>query len=515
MERPPPSFFAAPRRTLPVLLALALGTVGSALLARAVQRSEEAALHRAVDAEAANIVARIGEQFQTRLFALERMADRWRLSAGTSEAVWTQDASNNIAHFGGFRAIARLSADGHVQWVVPDIDAARVGADLGTEPARREAMDEAWRTLRPIVSPPVKLLDGGMGVLVYLPLFIESRFDGWLTGVFEVSQLLGVSLRPLDAYHLRLSTAETVIYDTLEPTDGVCSARAVGVFDLGWRAEVCASAQLERDVHEPFPELALALGLAFTGLVGGLLYALQLAGEREHEARALAARLRAKANALERAQRELAELSWSVSHEIRTPLRAIDGYAAILAQEGAPEARPALERIRANAQRMGRQLDGLLELLRVARTEPRVAPVNVSALARRRIATLVAAAPARHVHVHVDDGIEVLGDPALLTTVLDALLENAWKFTAMREEAHISVLSRPRGFCVQDDGVGFDMAFVDKLFATFERLHAPGEFEGLGLGLAIAARAVGRHGGRIWAEGAPEKGARFYVELPP
>ncbi len=503
------------RRAVTLALLLAAGVVGTGMLALEVERAEDRALIRAVDVKASDLVLRIGHELQARLLALDRMAARWDIAHGTPRALWEQDAANYVAHYGGFRAIERLDAEGRVAWVIPHTYDAFIGMDVTAEPTRRAALDEAWLRNRAVVSAPVELLSGGTGVLVFLPLYTDDRFDGWLGGVFQVRQLLAATIGEVDGHRIRLSVGDEVFYEDPGPRTSFCSVRAVGVFYLGWRLEVCAAPELEASVRGPLPRVALFVGLVFTGLTAGLLVALQLAGDREERARALAASLREKADALERAQRELAELSWSVSHELRTPLRAIDGYAAMLAEETSECGRPGLARIRANAQRMARQLDGLLELLRVARVDLRVEDVDVTRLARQRLAALAAAEPGRHVEARVDERLVLRGDQGLLVTVIDALLDNAWKFTAARDPGHVWVRATPGGFCVQDDGVGFDMAFAAKLFGPFERLHAPGEFEGLGLGLAIAARAVSRHGGRIRAEGAPGRGATFYVDLPP
>ncbi|MFN7146787.1 MAG: ATP-binding protein, partial [Myxococcota bacterium] len=448
------------------------------------------------------------------LRALERMGDRWHQAEGTPRDLWADDAGHYVADYGGFRAIEWIDADGVVRWVVPTGHEEVVGDDVDDDPVRGVAMREAWRRGRAAVSPPVPLRSGGTGVVVYVPLHTRDRFDGWIAGVFHIQELVAATMGSLEDYRVTLAMGDEVLYaDPGEATD-ICSVRVLGVFYLGWRVEVCAGPTLEEALRGQVPELTLAVGLAFTALTAGLLLAVQMAADRETRSRALARTLREKADALERAQAELAELSWSVSHELRTPLRAIDGYAAIVAEEAPPERRPALERIRANAQRMARQLDGLVELLRVARAEVRVRDVDVSALARERLARRQAAEPERAIAAQVDDGIVVRGDERLLAVVVDAIIDNAWKFTAGREPGHIHVTRAPRGFVVQDDGVGFDMAFAHKLFATFERLHAPGEFDGLGLGLAIAARAVARHGGEIRAEGTPGKGAVVVVELP-
>ena len=226
---------------------------------------------------------------------------------------------------------------------------------------------------------------------------------------------------------------------------------------------------------------------------------------------------------LEAANRELESFAYSVSHDLRAPLRALDGFSAILLDDYGEQldekGRGYLDRIRAADQRMGALIDALLELLRLNRGELRRERVDLSELARRVAAELVEAEPERAVEFVVAEGLEASADRSLVRALLANLIGNAWKFTARHEAARIEVgaqeVDGERVFFVRDDGAGFDMAYADKLFGAFQRLHSPGEFEGLGIGLATVQRIISRHGGRVWAEGEVEKGATIYFTLPP
>jgi PAS domain S-box-containing protein len=221
------------------------------------------------------------------------------------------------------------------------------------------------------------------------------------------------------------------------------------------------------------------------------------------------------------ANRELEAFSYSVSHDLTAPLRAIDGYARMLEEDFAAQigasGKGYLARIRAGSQRMHQIIDGMLALSRVTRNEMRRETVNLSAIAEQILSDLKQMQPERVVRTHITLDICVRGDPNLLRIALENLLRNAWKFTARRPAATIEfgVLhgeDKPVYF-VSDDGAGFDMQYAGKLFGAFQRMHGAQEFEGTGIGLAIVQRIVQRHGGRIWAEAAPDKGARFYFTL--
>lgn len=226
--------------------------------------------------------------------------------------------------------------------------------------------------------------------------------------------------------------------------------------------------------------------------------------------------------ALRAANRELEAFAYSVSHDLRAPLRAIDGYAAILAEEHAPalgeDGRGLLSRVRSNAKRMERLIEDVLAFSRTGRREMSAAVVDMAALAREVAAELGTAAEGRLVRFEIGDLPGVEGDRSMLRQVWINLLSNAVKFTRYSPQALIEVDASTAAdmnvYRVRDNGVGFDMAAAGKLFGVFERLHSGSEFEGTGIGLAIVKRIVERHGGRVWAEGQPGAGAQFHFSLP-
>ena len=220
--------------------------------------------------------------------------------------------------------------------------------------------------------------------------------------------------------------------------------------------------------------------------------------------------------------REQEAFSYSVSHDLRGPLRHINSYSALLAEDFGgslpPQAHGYLERIRAASSRMGNLIDNLLELSRVSRVEMKTLTVNLSELARGIAAALQESEPQRQVEWVIADNLTGRGDPTLLRQLGENLLGNAWKYTARTTAARIEFGQADREgecvFFVRDNGAGFDMAYQDKLFGPFQRLHGD-EFEGTGIGLATVQRIIERHGGRIWAEGKVNEGATFYYTLGP
>ena len=232
-------------------------------------------------------------------------------------------------------------------------------------------------------------------------------------------------------------------------------------------------------------------------------------------------RMRQRTAELEVANRELEAFSYSIAHDLRTPLRSISGYAQILRDEttGRLDENSLLyvDNILQAAQRMTGLIYDLLRLARVTRSELHRRSIDLSHVAQTALDTLRQRDPQRQVETIIQPGLNAHGDPSLLRILLENLLDNAWKFTRRQEQPLIEFGAYDEGgktvYFVKDNGAGFDMAYSDKLFGTFERLHRQDEFEGAGMGLATARRIVRRHGGHIWAHGEVNKGAEFYFKL--
>lgn len=225
---------------------------------------------------------------------------------------------------------------------------------------------------------------------------------------------------------------------------------------------------------------------------------------------------------LKAVNKELEAFSYSVSHDLRAPLRSIDGFSQALLEDCSAQLDPMgqdyLRRIRSATQRMGHLIDDLLTLSRVTRSDMHMETVDLSRIASRICTDLQQTQLERQVEIAIQPNLVAQGDTHLLQVVLENLLNNAWKFTSKHLQAEIEfgAIAQDNGifaYFVRDDGTGFDMAYSDKLFSPFQRLHAIGEFPGNGIGLATVQRIVHRHGGRVWAEAAVEKGATFYFTL--
>lgn len=244
--------------------------------------------------------------------------------------------------------------------------------------------------------------------------------------------------------------------------------------------------------------------------------------EVENRIQKLNADLQERAIQLETTVKELEAFSYSVSHDLRAPLRSIDGFSQALLEDYADqlpdEGQNHLMRVRAATQRMAQLIDDMLGLSRVTRAPMQSKFVNLSALAQNIVNNLKQTHPERQVSFLIASDLAAKGDPELLRIVLENLINNAWKFTSKREDAYIEVGAQDdageRIFYVRDNGAGFDMAFANKLFGAFQRLHSGAEYPGTGVGLATVQRIIRRHRGNIWAESSVDKGATFFFTLP-
>ena len=239
----------------------------------------------------------------------------------------------------------------------------------------------------------------------------------------------------------------------------------------------------------------------------------------------LEARVKKRTAELERSNKSLQAFTYSVAHDLSTPLRGLNGFSEILLEEYGEllgeTGRGYAGRIQAASERMATVIDDLLRLSQLSRADLNLVPVDLSAEVVAIADGLRSHDPGRRVSFAIQDGVWVTADHILIRAVLENLVENAWKFTAGRDGATIEFATTTTDdegmVCcyVRDNGVGFDPAYVDKLFQPFQRLHTAGEFPGTGAGIGLVSvqRIVERHGGRTWAQGAVDGGATFYFTL--
>jgi PAS domain S-box-containing protein len=360
----------------------------------------------------------------------------------------------------------------------------------------------------------------------YRTLFESNPHPMW---VFDTQTLQFLTVNDAAVAHYGYSREEflSMTLKDIRPPEDVTAMTSVISSDLGTMTDTAVWRHRLKSGSIIFVEITTH-ALEFAGRSGRMVLAHDItARKRVQDAlrrlnATLEQRVVERTRELSLANRELESFSYSVSHDLRAPLQAIDGFGRALVSKHADrldsQAIHYLNRIRAGTSQMSQLIDDLLSLAKVTRTEIHAERVDLAQKARQIIDRLRAAHPQREVRVEIADELEAFGDSRLLAIVLANLLENAWKFTAREPDAQIRVgiatsADGQKPFFVADNGAGFDMAYVDKLFKAFQRLHTTAEFEGTGIGLATVYRIITRHGGRVWAEASPGHGAVFYFTL--
>jgi PAS domain S-box-containing protein len=291
------------------------------------------------------------------------------------------------------------------------------------------------------------------------------------------------------------------------------------MLDEGVRAGSRGEIELSGPGGAVLPVQLAVSGFDFDGMPLSCLIMTDLGAQRAAEERAAQ-----RTAEVEQANRNLEAFSYSVSHDLRAPLRALHGFSEALLEEYGDRldetGRGYATRVQAASERMAALIDDLLHLSRVTRAGISLAPVNLSAEVEELAGDLRRRSPDRAVRVVIQDEVWVNADRALIRSVAQNLIENAWKFTSRRADAVIefgtvAAASDAEICCyVRDNGAGFDDDYADKLFQPFQRLHSADDFPGTGIGLASVQRIIERHGGHAWAEGVVDRGATFYFTLP-
>jgi light-regulated signal transduction histidine kinase (bacteriophytochrome) len=218
------------------------------------------------------------------------------------------------------------------------------------------------------------------------------------------------------------------------------------------------------------------------------------------------------------ARRELEAFSYAVSHDLRAPLRSLSGFSQALIElptaSTDPKAEHYVNRIQQATRKMADLIDALLSLSRISRADMLVRDINVTQLCHEAASAMTKKFPERRVEIDIAPNMTAQGDSRLVRTAIELLFDNVWKFTADRDPARVTVGYDGEAFFVRDNGVGFDMAYAEKLFRPFQRLHAETQFGGIGIGLATVQRIIARHGGRIWAEAQRDQGTTVFFSLP-
>jgi len=530
-----------------------LGVAASLLLWNALAESQRTRFRTVLASDAAQERAAIQHRIEGQIDALESLARAWADFGRPARRQWVFETGMALDRFPGIDSVAWVDPSFSEVWAVergPGRESVRF-AERDPGPAGQSGARALTDTR---MAGPFRGEDGSFHYRAQVPVGAPPEGRGALLADVDIGASLSAGAAPVSP-----SVAGVVEWDGITvfrhgtPADLEAGSWPGESGDIvlspgvRWRAAHRPTPALASALISPLPGYVLGIGLLASGLLSAFLYEGGLARlrarelERSHrdldrqvretrgaEAalrdlnRELENRVRARTAALDDAVAELESFNYSVSHDLRSPLGAILNFTAILQEDyedrmDGPGV-DALRRIRASAESAMSMMDGLLELSRMGRAELRTRRVDMAQMARSCFEEAAAGGAGSEVRLQVDDLPPAQADPAMVRAVFTNLFRNAIKYTRDREKPEVRVAARSEGtesiYSVSDNGVGFDMRFADKLFRAFERLHSGEQFEGTGIGLAVVARIVQRHGGRVWAEGAPDGGASFFFSLP-
>lgn len=425
------------------------------------------------------------------------------------------------------------------------------GYDMFSEKVRNAAMQQARDSGLATLSGKVTLVqetheDRQAGFLMYLPVYregaslasVEQRraaLLGFVYSPFRMHDLMRGSLGTLgndidlDIFDGRQMNAASLMYDAAndfetsqETPNAFSKVLPLEIAGHTWTIRLKSLPSFEKSMSSNEPIIILISGLILSGLLFTIAWSLATTRSRAVAlANRMTAALRRSYAELQGVHNEMEAFSYSVSHDLRAPLRSIDGFSHALLEECgqslSAQGEDYLRRIRRASQRMSALIDALLNLSRLSRSGLNWEKVNLTALVQDISEHLQQRQPERHAQFIIAENVQVAGDPLLMRVLMENLLDNAWKFTgnnsSTRIEFGVYEQNAERVYFVKDNGVGFDMEYVDKLFGAFQRLHSNEEFAGTGIGLATVRRIISRHGGEVWTTAKVGEGATFYFTL--
>ncbi len=440
-----------------------------------------------------------------------------------------------------------------------------LGYDMMAEATFRAAMEQARDTGAAAVSGMVKLMQEAQeseqaGFLTYLPVYrkglptstVDDRraaLMGYVYGPFRMNDLMRGILRQ-DKVDLALEIHDgpaisdkslAFVSEKAAPKALFTHAVSMDLNGRTWTLNISSLPNFEARLLRGKARAIMIAGIPITLLLMAVTWlilnmrarALAIAYDmtlalRESKSEilrlnaGLEQRVLERTSQLDAVNKELETFAYSVSHDLRAPLRSMVGFCQALVEDYSDKldetGKDYVRRVSAASKRMGQLIDDLLTLSRVTRAEVKKTEIDLSGMAETMAEQLRRDEPGRNVEFKITPGVIVQGDEILLRTVIENLLGNAWKYSAKRPYATIEFGIEANGveptYFVRDNGAGFDMAFADKLFKPFQRLHGSAEFEGTGIGLASVANIVRRHGGRVWAEAKLGAGATLLFTIP-
>lgn len=552
-------------RLLPVIIGVVVLT-GTLVFWRALVVQERVHIDRTIEIKTTAARDTIHNELETRTQALLRMAKRWEAHGRPLQRIWESDAGYYISHFHGYRAIGWVDPSFSLRWVVTHSRADKPGA-TGIEGALKNVSAASMGRKELMLSDPFVIDDQNVFMSV-VPITLGEKFEGFIVGIFNTDDLFD-SILPSELaglYSVEVLKGDNELYAKKYGafTDAKWSHEsALNLTGADWTVRVRPTPAALRQMRTSLPEVILAAGLIMSLLFTLAVHYAQTSQSRteaaeaaniklgqevmerkraEEEAESHAAEL-ADANArlelevverkkaeetvarhsaeLERSNAELEQFAYVASHDLQEPLRVIAGYVQLLSKRYRgkldSDADEFISFVVDGTNRMQLLINDLLAYSKVGSRDRVCNPCDCNSIVRETMTTLKAAIDESKATVTHDQLPTIMADQFQLKQLFQNLIGNAIKYRGKKPpEVHISSMINGNEwlFSVQDNGIGIDPKYHDRIFVIFQRLHGKGEYSGTGIGLAICKKVVENHNGRIWVKSVPETGSTFYFTIP-
>ena len=493
----------------------------------ALANQEELAITSRLEAHLEEISHLLRAELDNRVMALRRMAKRWESERDTSKELWEQDASQHYQDLSGFQALEWVDNRGVIRWIYPTKgNEEALNFDLKLKPDRASAMEKARQTKTVVMTHAVELVQGGLGFLLFAPIFFDNSSQGFMLWVFRFQALLDVTferLPPDVAISVKENGKELYRFAHFsEPSETEQPIKASTDFyysGVSWKLSVTPSAKFLAEERGGLALAGLIVGSIFSVLLALSMTLYQVAGRRAVSLLAENRERQLAEEELGRSNSELDRFAYVASHDLKAPLRAIGNYAEWIEEDAVkqlPEkSKEHLLKLRQRVVRMEALLDDLLAYSRVGRKEEELVEIKTEILISDVVEFL---SPPQEFRVEIQGKLPIVrSQKTLLELVFRNLIGNAIKHHH-RKDGCIRVSATEIGavyeFVVTDDGPGIAPRYHEKIFQMFQRLKSSDQVEGTGMGLALVKRVVESQGGKIELRSDEGEGASFHFTWP-
>jgi len=528
------------KKFLPLFIGLS-GIIITLIVCFKLVHTEREHIKSQIQNQAKSASLSIQGEILSQIHALKRMAKRWEVSGKPPKFQWESDAANYVKHSHFYQAIEWVDPALVVQWIVPSKgNQQAMGFDNSIEEKRRNTLEKSRDLRKTIATPTLDLVQGGKGILIFVPIFHKDQFEGFICGVFNIAKLLNLILtddRAVEGYSLSLLEGKQEIFNrsksAIYESDGWIARQPIRFFNVNWTLQVRPNENLLDEMESPWPQIMLGVGILMAVLLGITFHLALRARDHSHAVEAANLRLEKARDELEqkvelrtrelqRSNKDLEDFASIASHDLQEPLRKIVSFGDRL-RSMVPnlddQNKNYLERMQSAAERMQQLIADLLHYSKMTSGKKSFRKLNLKDVIERVMDDLEIQIANTGGTVRVNDMPTLEVDPIQIHQLFQNLVSNALKYhrKGVHPEVRVESSRGENGFwtiTIEDNGIGIEEKHRERIFDPFERLHGRNSYEGTGMGLAICKKIVSSHGGSIFVQHPAGQGTIFVINLP-